>query len=828
MRLQQKAPSIVTIDRHLGLVNFPLSLNQTRLWALERMQPGESVYNLLHTFQMNGTLNVVALEKSLSEIVDRHHSLRTIFQAVDGQPVQTIIDPVTVQLPVISLQDFPEAERSVIAHQRALTDAEQPFDLTQGPLWRFKLWKLDDTEYLLARTVHHIIFDGWSHSVFLRELSALYTAYLAGQPSPLPPLPIQYTDFAAAQQHWFQTNVFVSQMEYWQQQLQGDPSPLELPLDYPRPIRPTYRGECQPFELSRALTKELKIFSRQQGVSLFATLLAGFKILLYCYSGQEDLLVCAPVASRHQTETKGLIGYFNNVVVMRTNLSGHPSFRDVVSRVSQTTIGAYANQDIPLQEISELPNVRRTPLARAMLVLQNIPSPTLELEGLTIRSDYVERPIANFDLLLSLKEQAGQLLGQVQYKRDLFRDTSITQMLEVFQTLLAALVANPDQSLADLPSLRVPHPAPHPASVVSDAEAEEQPNPPIGTFVAPRDDLEVQLVRIWQQVLNQDPIGIHDNLFALGADSLRAVRLIDKIEQTFCRDLPLVTIFQAPTIAQLAQVLRQQGGGGQSWSSLMPIQPQGDRSPLFLCEGVGIYYPLLAYLEANQPVYGLVAGSVKGAPIQYADLATLAQHYIAEIRTIQPTGPYCLGGISWGGLVAFEVAQQMVAQGEQVKLLALFDTMRPGAYRSLPLTTRLVWHVKKRVRGGPKVWRQTLRDVARLGMSGRFWRRGRSIEAQLMPVPENEAHFAMRELFNQACRAYQPKRYPGQITLFVASDRVDAGAYVVEPGLGWQAIAEGGIIQHPVPGDHLSILQEPHVRVMAQKLQECLEFNPVV
>jgi thioesterase domain-containing protein/aryl carrier-like protein len=819
VRLQQQAPSIVPIDRSLSAANFPLSLNQRRLWALERLQPDSSVYNLLHIFPIQGHLNVAALEQSLTEIVCRHHILRTTFLAVAGCPVQTIAAPMTVQLPVVSLQNFPAGERSAVAHQSALVDADTSFDLAYGPLWRFKLWQLNETEYVLARTVHHIIFDGWSHSVFLRELAALYPAFLAGQPSPLPALPIQYADFASAQQQWFQSNVFADQVSYWQQQLQGDVPPLELPLDYPRPVTPTYRGECQPFELSRELTKALKIFSRQQGVSLFATLLAAFKTLLYCYTAQVNQLVCAPVASRHQPEAKGLIGYFNNVVVMRTDLSGHPSFREVVNRVSQVTLGAYASQDIPLQEIAELPNLRHTPLARAMLVLQNIPSPTLELEGLTIRSDYVERPIANFDLLLSLKEQSGQLLGQVQYKTDLFRDTSITQMLDAFQTLLASLVANPDQLLSDLPRLRVSHPT---AEAGDRQGAARQPDPSIETFVAPRDDLEVQLARIWQQVLNHDSIGIHDNLFILGADSLRAVRLVEKIEQAFCRDLPLVTIFQAPTIAQLAQVLRQQDGG-KPGSSLMPIQSRGARSPLFLCEGVGIYYPLLAYLNPEQPVYGLVAGSVKGEPIEYADLTTLADHYIAEMRTVQPTGPYCLGGISWGGMVAFEVAQQLVAQGEQVSLLALFDTIRPGAYRPLPLPTRLVWHLKKRVRGGPVVWRQTWREVIQRGRSGRPWLGRRSIEAQLMPLPENEAHAAMREMFNRACRAYQPQPYPGQITLFVASDRVDAGTYVVEPGLGWQLLAHGGIIQYPVPGDHLGILQEPHVSVLGQKLQDCCD-----
>ncbi len=815
VKLQQQAPPIVPIDRSLGAVHFPLSLNQKRLWALERLHSGSSVYNLLHTFQIKGRLNIAALEQSLNQMVCRHQILRTTFRVVAGQPMQTISDPVAVAVAVMNLQSVPVDERAHLAQQLALTEAEQPFDLAQGPLWRFKLWQLDETEYVLARTVHHIIFDGWSHNVFLRELAALYPASLTGQPDPLPPLPIQYVDFAAAQQQWFQANVFASQLDYWQQQLQGEVPPLELPLDYPRPIMPTYRGECQAFAVSRDLTKALKIFSRQQGVSLFATLLAAFKTLLYCYTEQADLLVCAPVASRHQPEAKGLIGYFNNVVVMRTDLSGNPSFREVVSRVSQVTLGAYANQDIPLQEIAELPNLLRTPLARAMLVLQNIPSPTLALENLTISSEYVERSIANFDLLFSLNEQAGHLKGQIQYKTDLFSAASITLMLEAFQTLLTALMANPEQVLTELPRWTVLPAAPMVGDPAAQTTALAAPTE------APRDDLELQLVRIWQQVLDMASIGIHDNLFTLGADSLRAVRLVEKIEQAFCRDLPLVTIFQAPTIAQLAQVLRQPSGG-QTWASLMPIQPQGQQSPLFLCEGVGIYYPLLAYLAADQPVYGLVAGSVQGEAIQYDDLETLAAHYIAEMRTVQPTGPYALGGISWGGMVAFEVAQQLYAQGEQVRLLALFDTIRPGAEHRLPLPARLGWHLKRRLRGGPAVWWQTLKDVVAIERSGRLWRGSRSLAAQLMPVPENEGHAAMREMFNQACRVYQPKAYPGAITLFVASDREGAGAFRIEPGLGWSALAQGGVVMHPVPGDHLGILQEPHVSVLGQQLQACL------
>ena len=824
VRLKHQSPAIKPVSRDQ---NLPLSFNQERLWFLEQLQPNTSVHNILHCLRLKGLVNVVALEQSLLEIARRHESLRTTFGVVDGQPTQIISPEIAWKLPIVDLTHLPLDQREQQAQKLALDDAEQPFDLAKGLLWRIKLLRLGEQEHILFRTIHHIIFDGWSQSVFMRELGGLYNAFCTGQPSPLSELPVQYTDYAQTQRQWLQGEVFSSQMDYWQQHLSGDVSALELPTDYPRPLVPSYQGAYQPLELSETLTEALKKFSYQEGVSLFVSLLSAFKTLLHRYTEQENILVCSPVAGRHRVETKGLIGYFNNVVAMRTDLSGNPTFREVLGRVSQVSSDTFAHQDMPLQKVAELPNLVRTPLTRAMFVLQNTPNQSLQLDGLTVSSLYVDREIANFDLSLSLQEKAGKLTGGIQYKTDLFKATSITQMLEHFQTLLESLVANPAQCLTDLPRLREQaHQLSddHEASVRSQQEQQ-------ATFMAPRDELEHQLTQIWEDVLGIRSIGVKDNFFALGGYSLLAVRLSEQIEATFNRNLPLATIFQAPTVEQLASILRQKEWS-PSWSSLTAIQPNGSKPPLFLCEGVGIYYPLVPYLGSDQPIYGLVTGSGSGEAFQFERLEELAAHYIEEIRTLQPEGPYLLGGLSWGGIAAFEMAQQLIAQGQEVALLAFLDTIRPGSYIPKPFTERVAHHWSQFLQRGHAyvVEKVNERHEKIQEKLKQYWLQKKLSKLDRQPALEDEQaipatlqHFAMRQAFAQACENYVPQVYPGRVTIFAATDRTDAGSYNVEPGLGWSVLTSGGMEIHDVPGDHLSLLKEPHVQILGEKLKACLD-----
>ena len=367
----------------------------------------------------------------------------------------------TLSVPVVDLQHLPESEREIRVEQLATTEAQQPFDdLASSPLIRANVLKLTEVEHVLLLTIHHIVFDGWSWGIILRELATIYSA-LSNDLSPeLPELPIQYADFAVWQREWLREEVLSSQLAYWKQQLSGVPGLLELPTDRVRPSTQTFRGAHQKFALSLELTEGLKTLSQRQGVTLFVTLLAAFQTLLYRYTGQTDICVGTPHANRDRPEIGGLIGFFVNTLVLRTDMSGNPSFEDLLSRVREVTQGAYAHQDLPFAKLVEELQIKRdlsyTPLVQVMLAFHNVPMPQIQIEGLTVSRLAIESATAKFDLSLSLENTSSGLIGEWEYNTDLFDATTIERMAEHFQTLLEAIIANPEQHLTELPLLTEP------------------------------------------------------------------------------------------------------------------------------------------------------------------------------------------------------------------------------------------------------------------------------------------------------------------------------------------------------------------------------------
>ena len=338
------SPPIQTVPRNADL---PLSFGQARLWFLNQLEGETATYNIPETLHLIGRLNVVALEKAVEEIIQRHEVLRTTFPVVNGSPVQAIADTTTVTIPVIDLQALPEQEQSAKVQELAIGEEQQPFDLLNGPLVRVTLLRLAEQSHVLLLTMHHIVSDGWSMGIFIHELSAVYQALCTGEPSLLPQLPIQYADFAHWQREWLSGEVLQTQLNYWKQQLAGTPPLLTLPTDRPRPSVQTFHGSTEYFQLDRELTQKLKTLSQQSGVSLFMTLLAAFATLLSRYSGQSDIIVGSPIANRNRTEVEPLIGFFVNTLVLRTQLQGNPHLcQELLLRVREITLEAYAHQDI--------------------------------------------------------------------------------------------------------------------------------------------------------------------------------------------------------------------------------------------------------------------------------------------------------------------------------------------------------------------------------------------------------------------------------------------------------------------------------------------------
>jgi amino acid adenylation domain-containing protein len=450
---QDNAPVLAPVERKGDL---PLSFAQQRLWFLEQWNPGSAVYNIPILCRMAGPLNLEALEKSLIEILLRHEALRTTFVEEHGQPVQRIVADATLKLAVTDLAHLPEAEREAEADRMTAEDSRRPFDLVHGPLLRARVLRLCGEDHVLILAMHHIVTDGWSHGVFFRELGVLYEAFSKGQDSPLAPLPIQYPDFAVWQRRCLQGEALDREIEYWREQLRGL-AVLELPTDRPRPPVQGYRGNQKGFTLSSSLLQALNNLSRREGATLFMTLLAAFQTQLHRYSGQQDIAVGSPIANRSCKELEGLIGFFVNTLVMRTKLEGNPSFRELLRRVREVALEAYAHQNLPFEKLVEELNPERdpsrSPLFQVVLVLQNADDSMLSLPGIIVEQKTQNTGTAKFDLLMELEEKPEGLAGSLEYNTDLFDDATIERMIGHFRTLLEGIVANPDQQVSELPLL---------------------------------------------------------------------------------------------------------------------------------------------------------------------------------------------------------------------------------------------------------------------------------------------------------------------------------------------------------------------------------------
>ena len=1319
---------------------FPLSFAQERLWFFDQLMPGSGFYNVPTLLRVTGPLDVPVLEESFNEIIRRHETLRTTFCVLQEVPMQVVAQSLCFKPTLLDLRAVPAQEREARACELALAEGQKAFDLAKGPLLRASVLWLEENEYLLALTLHHIISDGWSQGILIRELATLYETLLSGRPASLPELRIHYADYAQWQRQWLQESVLEEQLGYWKEQLGENLPVLELPTDRPRPALQSFRGALHSFLLPAALQEQLKTLSQREGATLFMTLLAAFKSLLARHAAQEDIVVGTPIANRNRVETEGLIGFLANTLVLRSDLSGNPTFRELLQRVQKVALGAYAHQDLPFEKLVEALNperdLSRHPLFQVMFVLQNAPMPEMKLAGLALRPVEVDIGTALFDLTLYLEETSGGLKGTLEFNSDLFDAETMRRLAGHYQTLLEAIVANPDQRIRQLPLLsaterrqllvdwnqtktdyprekcihqlfeeqaaRSPHAvavvlgeqqltyrelneranqlahhlrklgagpeglvglclerslemvvgllgilkaggaylpldisypkerlafmladarapllvtqqrwlngwAERPAKVVCvDAErdmisrqstqnlssdltsqalayvmftsgssgspkgvsiehrgvvrlvrntnyvqlgpeevilqlaplsfdastfeiwgallnggrlvlmppgtpslddirvalqwhkvttlwltadlfhlmveerledltavrqllaggdvlsvthvnrvlaargkqklingygptesttfacchvmegsapvertvpigrpiantqvylldaflqpvaigvagevwlggdglargywnrpeltaerfvrnpfsetpgerlyrtgdlaryrsdgtieflgrrdrqvkvrgfrielaeveaglkqhsnvrqavasvCDESPkrlvayivphqspaptlnelrdflkqrlpeymvpssfaaletlpltpsgkvdvpaltrtggvsSPALGFAVAPQDLLEVQLKQLWERVLGRQTIGVRDNFFDLGGHSLLAVRLFSQVEKMTGRPLPLATLFQAPTVEQLARVLRQDGWT-LPWSSLVPIQAGGTRPPFFIIHGLGgnilNFHGLARYLGEDQPVYGLQSRGLDGKSPPITRIGEMAAHYIKEIKTIQREGPYRLGGMSFGGVVAYEMAQQLHARGEQVSVLALLDSYALGHSELIALTERCRHEMDVLARRVKMHWKnllsfpakERLRYVRSKGHTLRrkikslLWqmvykmysRSGRPLPTALQNV--KEANFL-------AAKDYVTQPYPGRVMLFLASEQtVEGDQHEV-----WSKLALGGVELHQIPGDHVTLIEEPNVRVLAERLAVCLNGN---
>lgn len=475
-----------------GYGPFPMASAQQRLWFFHQLEPGSPAYNMPVAIRLEGRLNLSALHQSLSHIVRRHEILRTTFDSIDGQPLQNIGPTTPPAICLVELPDVSENERETMALCLMGAEAVRPFDLRNGPLLRAALLRFDERHHTLLLNVHHIVFDGWSLGIFMKEFVELYRVFSKGEPPGLSQLPIQYRDFSQWQQDWLKGETLEAQLSYWRDKLSGLNPSLDIPTDYPRPAVQTFRGARQSTSLSAEIITRLRMLSQRENATLFMTLLAAFKILLHRYTGQDDLIVGAPLANRNRVETENLIGLFINTLPLRTDVSGNPGFRELLARVREVCLEAYAHQDVAfdklVEELQPERNLSRPPLFQVLFNMFNYPGSRLDLPGLSAEVISIFEHASKFDLTLYVLEEEQGIKLELVYNADLFERERMAEMLRQFNHLLSQIVSQPEDKIDNFslvsqdarevlpdPTLRLAAQAGHPVDQLVSEQARRAP-----------------------------------------------------------------------------------------------------------------------------------------------------------------------------------------------------------------------------------------------------------------------------------------------------------------------------------------------------------------
>jgi len=796
---------------------YPASLAQQRLWFLDQIHGKSSAYNVHLGLWLRGPLVLDLLRASLQEVVNRHDSLRTAFK-LEGRELRQIVERnLTLSLPVHDLTHLQEPYSE--AYHFAERQVEAPFDLREAPLFRAGVIRITANEHVLLCVMHHIITDSWSTQIMARELAAVYGALSKGKPSPLSDLPIGYGDYSEWQHQWLGTEQVNQQVTYWKKQLQNAPPVLELPKDGPRPPEQTFQGSSQIVGLSNQIITGIKHLATRWQTTPFMLLLAAFKILLYRYSGQPDLLVGVPVAGRHRMETEGLIGFFVNTLVLRDDLSENPRFPDLVAQIRETTLEAFANADVPFEKVVEVlkpeRNLSYNPIFQVMFSAIKAAVQSHTFGDLTV-SPYVVTPTTSiFDLSATLIEGAdGQWWAQIDYNIRLFQSNRVGRMLEDYLTVLQGIIADPERRILDLPVVgaewnqvsRISLPV----SVVPTKK--EQKLSSSVTKPGRSGELAAEqklLLGIWKDVLGIPEIGTHDNFFDVGGHSLLAARLIAQIERATGRKIPVSAVFRAPTIDAFAHLLEDDSIAAPD--PLLMKLGEGTSIPFFVVAIPGVYTlgfaQLAHHLSPLHPVYKLQAAApvILERPFSKTELEQLCNDYVRAMRSIQPRGPYSLGSMCGSTGAAQEMIRQLESEGEEVALCAILDSwVRENTLiKSLWALNRYVQRFRKwRARPFDEQFATLRRKIARC-VSSVEEVNGKSWERAYWPG-EN----------------WEPPRFRAPVLLFRSPHQPYFRSR--DPEMGWGARSLGGVEICEIECRHVEMLRDPHVRLISQKLKKRL------
>jgi len=809
-----------THDESSTSYELPVGVTQERFWLLAKISPNQSVFNMPASVRIAGPLSTELLERSLQFVVDRHESLRTTFKEVTGQLIQHIAANLKSSLQVTDLGPVQHDHIDTRLQDLLSEEARRSFDLQRGPLFRARLFRIREDDHVLILTLHHIVSDGWSQSILQRDLWSAYAAFEEGRRPSLTPLAIQYADFTSWQNEWLNTEPAREHLEFWRNQLAGSLPILDITAN--DSIREPSMGEgaIETLQLSDDLISKLKSLGRSENATTFMLMLAGFAILLARYSSGDEVVVGSPSANR-RPETEPLIGPFSAPIALRLHLSGNPTLREVVKRTTTVVIDTMDHVELPFEVIFKHLRIRsshgRNPLFQFYFVYQTAFLRPQQLRHLSVNPVPAVSVGTPFELQLAVIERPEGVRANLDYDPHRYDVKLVKSMLQDYDYVLNELVSNPDQPVANL-------------ALPPDKQTELiQQDPEIrAEYVAARDPLERKLAAIWEELFEVPRIGIKDDFFELGGQSIMAAKMITQIEKEFGKRVDLSMLLIDRTIEQLAQRLKL--SEGENWHSNLVNLRAGDsrKPPLFCIHGGGghllDYRDMVAALPEDQPVFGLRASEIDDV---YPTVEQLAEKYRKQIQNNQKRGPYQLCGLSFGGLVAYEIARQLAEMGERVGLIALLDTGNWAHYKNLPaqemalfrrtyLVDRLKKYGRNLIHGRLDEFAEDIRQFVVSRFNSLLWKVSqRACKALNRPVPK----FARSNLviFSATGREYTPKRYPGKVQLFRAEGRT--AEYGDDATLGWDGIAQDGVVVHPVPGGHLTIMRKPQVFRLVEQLK---------
>ncbi len=805
------------------LTQFPLTEGQRGVWLTTQMGADAScAFNESVILDLGGPLNQDALVRALEAVVGRHDALRTAILP-DGEG-QKILPSVSVAVPVSDLSVLDPAEREAREAETLSAEAGEPFDLAEAPLIRFRLIRRSAEAYRLVITAHHIVCDGWSFGVLLSDLAEAYTAFSLGKPWTPPP--------AASFRRYAETSHAAAENnEYWQQQLSPPPPPLRLPADRPRPSLASYQGARRSRRVPAALVSALRRLCAVSGTTPSTALLSAYTLLLHGLSGTRDAVVWVPSAGQATEENAKLVGQCVSLLPLRVPSAPETAFMEYLRATRTALLSAMDYQSYRLDAVlSAL--AQPLPITTTFNIDQFEP---LGFAGLSSKLSHTPRRFFQFDLGLNITEDAGAWEVECDYSTDLFDGTTIERFLQEFESLLSAAATDPDVCVGPLTApLRQ---AGRPPAVMPPAEVLPD-RTPAASPAAALTETEARLALLWGEILGVPEVRVSDNFFERGGYSLLALRLYGRIEQEFGIRLPLPTLFQAPTLEALAEIITQKSApqktvSAEPPSTLVPLKTPvgaGAKPPIYCVHpdhGLVLFYQALANrLPPNQPVYGLQSVGVDTGEAPLISLEDMAARYLRDIKRVQPYGPYHLGGFSLGGVLAAEMARQLHASGERVGLLALFDAYAPVAYQQnlidKPRFRRMAGHLSLLKNSTPKEALVSLGEKAREAMQGKKadWQKAAAELAGTL-APERLAALQSVILANEAAFfRYETPSYPVRATLFRAAE-----VSVFEerdPALWWGDCFQGGLDIHDVPGAHLTLMNEPQVSALALALALCL------